>query len=109
MTGPHKLNPCHGLLHRLAARRLERDLGSSGEHRRGRVPSGAFDLFAGDDELRRTEAEDLRISLRTKRDPFVQRPEAMREHEAAEKAFHENRKRLKAERLARERREAGGS
>ena len=35
--------------------------------------------------------------------------QAMREHEAAEKAFHENRKRLKAERLARERREAGGS
>ena len=28
--------------------------------------------------------------------------QAMREHEAAEKAFHENRKRLAAERLARE-------
>lgn len=33
--------------------------------------------------------------------------QAMREHEAAQKAFHENRKRLKEERLARERREAG--
>ena len=28
--------------------------------------------------------------------------QAMREHEAAQKAFHENRERLKAERLARE-------
>jgi hypothetical protein len=28
--------------------------------------------------------------------------QAMREHDAAQKAFHENRKRLKAERLARE-------
>jgi len=33
----------------------------------------------------------------------------MREHEAAEKAFHENRKRLKAERLAREARAARNS
>ena len=33
--------------------------------------------------------------------------QAIREHEAAQKAFHENRKRLKEERLARERREAG--
>jgi hypothetical protein len=32
---------------------------------------------------------------------------AMREHEAAQKAFHDNRKRLREERLARERREAG--
>jgi hypothetical protein len=32
--------------------------------------------------------------------------QAMREHEAAQKAFHENRKRLKAERLAREARDA---
>ncbi len=32
--------------------------------------------------------------------------QAMREHEAAQKAFHENRERLKAERLAREAREA---
>ena len=35
--------------------------------------------------------------------------QAMREHEAAEKAFHENRKRLKAERLAREARAARNS
>ncbi|HLZ02282.1 MAG TPA: hypothetical protein VKR55_09035 [Bradyrhizobium sp.] len=33
--------------------------------------------------------------------------QAMREHEAAQRAFHENRKRLKAERLAREARSAG--
>ena len=32
--------------------------------------------------------------------------QAMREHEAAQKAFHENRKRLRAERLAREARDA---
>ena len=33
--------------------------------------------------------------------------QAMREHEAAQKAFHENRERLKAERLAREARATG--
>jgi hypothetical protein len=35
--------------------------------------------------------------------------QAIREHEAAQKAFHDNLKRLKAERLARERRESGDS
>jgi hypothetical protein len=35
--------------------------------------------------------------------------QAMREHEAAQRAFHENRERLKAERLAREARGAGRS
>jgi hypothetical protein len=34
--------------------------------------------------------------------------QAMREHEAAQKAFHENRERLKALRLAREQAEQGG-
>jgi hypothetical protein len=33
----------------------------------------------------------------------------MREHEAAQKRFHENRKRLKAERLAREAQKSDGS
>lgn len=33
--------------------------------------------------------------------------QAMREHEAAQRAFHANRERLKAERLAREARAAG--
>jgi hypothetical protein len=33
--------------------------------------------------------------------------QAMREHEAAQKAFYENRERLKAERLAREARSSG--
>jgi hypothetical protein len=32
--------------------------------------------------------------------------EAMRDHEAAQKAFHENRERLRAERLAREAKQA---
>jgi hypothetical protein len=34
--------------------------------------------------------------------------QAMREHEAAQRAFHENRERLKAERLAREARASRG-
>jgi hypothetical protein len=39
----------------------------------------------------------------------VDAEQAMREHAAAQKAFHENRERLKAERLAREARADNGS